>query len=71
MYMYVFIYVLMYVCMHTCMCVYIVTDLINALPSNSSVNTVQHATIEEALFYVDPTDAPIDGLDSDHVMCLL
>jgi hypothetical protein len=30
----------------------IVTDLINALPGNSSVNTVQHATIEEAVFTV-------------------
>jgi hypothetical protein len=29
-----------------------VTDLINALPGNSSVNTVQHATIEEAVFSV-------------------
>jgi hypothetical protein len=28
------------------------TDLINALPGNSSVNTVQHATIEEAVFSV-------------------
>jgi hypothetical protein len=28
------------------------TDLINALPGNSSVNTVQHATIDEAVFYV-------------------
>jgi hypothetical protein len=28
----------------------IVTDLINVLPGNSSVNTVQHATIEEAVF---------------------
>jgi hypothetical protein len=40
--------------------IYNVTDLINALPGNSSVNTVQHATIEEAVFSVDPTDAPID-----------
>jgi hypothetical protein len=39
---------------------YIVTDLSNALPGNSSVNTVQHATIEEAVFSVDPIDAPID-----------
>jgi hypothetical protein len=31
---------------------YILTDLINALPGNSSVNTVQHATIEEAVFSV-------------------
>jgi hypothetical protein len=30
----------------------IVTYLINALPGNSSVNTVQHATIDEAVFYV-------------------
>jgi hypothetical protein len=28
----------------------IVKDLINALPGNSSVNTVQHATIDEAVF---------------------
>jgi hypothetical protein len=27
-----------------------VMDLINALPGNSSVNTVQHATVEEAVF---------------------
>jgi hypothetical protein len=33
------------------------------------VNTVQHAAIEEALFSVDPTDVPIDWLDSDHVIC--
>jgi hypothetical protein len=30
----------------------IVTDLINALPGNSSVNTVQHATVEEPVFSV-------------------
>jgi hypothetical protein len=48
----------------------IVTDLINALPGNSSVNTVQHATIEEAVFPQDPTDVPIDWLDSDHVKCV-
>jgi hypothetical protein len=47
---------------------HIVTDLINALPGNSSVNAAQHATIEEAVFSVDPTDAPIDWLDSDHVI---
>jgi hypothetical protein len=28
----------------------IVTHLINVLPGNSSVNTVQHATIDEAVF---------------------
>jgi hypothetical protein len=38
----------------------IVKDLINALPGNSSVNTVQHATIEEAMF----------SLDSGHVICV-
>jgi hypothetical protein len=37
-----------------------VTDLINALPGNSSVDTVQHETTKEALFSVEPTDAPID-----------
>jgi hypothetical protein len=36
--------------------------------SNSYVNTVQHATVEEAVFSVDLTDAPIDWLDSDHVI---
>jgi hypothetical protein len=46
----------------------VATDLINALPGNSSVNKVQHATIEEAVFSVDPTDAPIDRLYSDHVI---
>jgi hypothetical protein len=48
----------------------IATDLINALPGNSSVNTVQHAGIEEAGFSVDPTDAPIGRLDSHHVICV-
>jgi hypothetical protein len=43
------------------------TDLVNAMPDNSSVNTVQHARIEEDMFSIDPTDAPIDWLDSDHV----
>jgi hypothetical protein len=31
---------------------YILKDLINALPRNSSVNTVQQATIGETVFYV-------------------
>jgi hypothetical protein len=43
-------------------------ELINALPGNSCVNTVQHATIEEAVFSVNPTDAPIDWLNSDHMI---
>jgi hypothetical protein len=42
-------------------------DLINALPGNSSVNTVQHTTIQEAVFSVDLTDVPIHWLDSDHM----
>jgi hypothetical protein len=48
----------------------IVTDLINAFPGNSSVNMVQNATVDEAVFSVDPTDAPIDWLNSDHVICV-
>jgi hypothetical protein len=47
-----------------------VANLDNTLPGNSSVNTVQHETIEEAVFSVDPTDAPVDWLDSDHVICV-
>jgi hypothetical protein len=46
----------------------IVTNLIKALLGNSPVNTVQHATIEKVVFSVDPTNAPIDRLDSDHVI---
>jgi hypothetical protein len=45
-------------------------DLMNMLPGSSSVNTVQHAAIEEAVFSVDPTDVPIDWLDSDHLICV-
>jgi hypothetical protein len=48
----------------------IVTDLINALPVNSSVNMAQHATIEEIVVSVDPTDAPVDLLYGDHVICV-
>jgi hypothetical protein len=32
--------------------IYIVMDLINALPDNSSVNMIQHATMDEAVFYM-------------------
>jgi hypothetical protein len=46
----------------------ILTDLISALRGNSCVNTVQHTTIEEAVFSVDTTDAPIDWLDRDHMI---
>jgi hypothetical protein len=55
--------------MSVCYFLYIVTDLISALPGNSSVNTVQHPTIEEVVFSVDPNDTPIDWMDSDHVYC--
>jgi hypothetical protein len=54
-----------------CRTEYIVTDLITALPDNNSVITVQHTTLEKAVFSVDPTDATVDWLDSDHMMCLL
>jgi hypothetical protein len=49
---------------------HIVTDFINALPGSSSVNTVQHTAVEDTVFSVDLTDAPIDWLDSDHVICV-
>jgi hypothetical protein len=48
----------------------IVMDFINALLANSSVNTVQQATTEKVVFSADPTNAPIDWLDSDHVICV-
>jgi hypothetical protein len=32
--------------------IYTVTDLINELPGNTSVNMVQHATLDEAVSYV-------------------
>jgi hypothetical protein len=40
------------------------------VPDNSSVNTVQQATIDEAVFSVDLTNAPIDWLDSVYVICV-
>jgi hypothetical protein len=48
----------------------ILTDLINVSTSNTSVNTVQQETIEEALSSVNPTDVPIDWLNNDHVICV-
>jgi hypothetical protein len=39
------------------------------LSVDSSVITVQHATVEEAVFSADPTDVPIDWMDSDHIIC--
>jgi hypothetical protein len=38
---------------------YIVTDLMNALPGNSSVNTVQQATIDEAVFSMSSATRPV------------
>jgi hypothetical protein len=37
----------------------IVTDLINALPGNSSVNTVQYAIIDEAVFSMSSVPRPV------------
>jgi hypothetical protein len=37
----------------------IVTDLINALPGNRSVNKVQHAKIDEAVFSMSSTPRPL------------
>jgi hypothetical protein len=37
-----------------------VTDFINALTGNSSVNTAQHATIDEAVFLCRPRRAAVD-----------
>jgi hypothetical protein len=39
----------------------LVTDLIKALPGNSSVNKVQHATIEEAAFSVSAVTSRSGG----------
>jgi hypothetical protein len=36
-----------------------VTDFINALPGNSFVNTIQHATIDEAVFSVSSAPLPL------------
>jgi hypothetical protein len=36
-----------------------ITDLINALPGNSYVNTVQHATIDEAVFSMLSSSRPM------------
>jgi hypothetical protein len=60
-------------CLHSScreqLCHNIVMDLINALPGNSFVNTMQHATIEKAVFSRSDQRA-IDWLDSDHVLCV-
>jgi hypothetical protein len=47
---------------------HIVTDLINALPGNRSLNTVQHATIEEAVFSVSSVTSRSGGYG--HVICV-
>jgi hypothetical protein len=38
-----------------CSQINVVTDLINTLPGNSSVNVVQHATIDEVVFSMSST----------------
>jgi hypothetical protein len=38
---------------------HIVTDLINALPGNNSVNTVQHITEDEDVFSVPSAPRPV------------
>jgi hypothetical protein len=43
-------------------------NIVTDLPGKSSIDTVQYATIDKAIFSVDPTDAPIGWLDSDHVI---
>jgi hypothetical protein len=37
----------------------IVTDLINTLPGNISVNTVQYATLDEAVFFMSSAPRPV------------
>jgi hypothetical protein len=37
----------------------IVMDLINALPGNSSINTVRHTTLDEAVFSMSPAPRPV------------
>jgi hypothetical protein len=46
-------YILDIICFHS------VTDLINALPGNSALNTAQHAAIDEAVFSM--SSAPSSG----------
>jgi hypothetical protein len=41
----------------------LLTDLINALPGNSSVNTVKHATIGEAVFSMSSAPHPVPVTD--------
>jgi hypothetical protein len=43
----------------------IVTDLINALPGNSSVNMVQHATIDDAVFSMSSARCPVLVADNE------
>jgi hypothetical protein len=43
------------------LCSGIVTDLINVLPGNSSVNTAQHAAVEETVFSVSAVTSRIGG----------
>jgi hypothetical protein len=44
--------------------------LVDGFPRGRILGKVGYATIDEAVFYVDPTDDRIDWLDSDHVICV-
>jgi hypothetical protein len=54
------VYYFIFVCFSRCLLKNHVTGLINMLPGNSSINTVQHATIEEAVFYTFPRRAEVE-----------
>lgn len=45
----------------------IVTDLINTLPGNSSVNTVQHAAIDEAVSSMSSAQAAVEHGVMQHI----
>jgi hypothetical protein len=47
--------------------IHTVTDLINALPGSSSVNMVQHATVEEAVFSMSMVTSHNSRLQSRNV----
>jgi hypothetical protein len=65
------ILILLIVSLRVLLPILLLTDFFNELPGKSCVNTLQQATIGEAVLSVDPTDRPIDWLGSDHVICLL
>jgi hypothetical protein len=57
--------------------VYIVTDLINALPGNGKVKTFRRATLKIVSQWTNvlalcqvTASAPMDGRDNNHVTCV-